>query len=367
MRRPCTVRASPRAACVKHCRCSIGDRRGLRRLRQGSSRADPGAGPGARARRHAWPRRAPAARRAVARHGARDHPRAPDGAPVAPPRAVAPRPSTTSTSPESSRACARCRPMARPRPPTARRRSTGRKSAAAWRLARSASDDPWTGPAHSTHPRRCTPCGSPSRSCATAWNSDGRRRIVGAARAATRLRRFQDLLGEWHDWQMLSSHASRVQGATPVDHEHLADFTTLAARVEDRCRELHARIHERASDTDRACRGDRAEGEPSQRDVTPTNDDPARSGVVSGAPRRGRRAWRRVARRHRPPAHAGRRGKVSQVRGRAWRPSAWRSTSSSRARWCAAGRPRICWRTDCLASRACRSSTRWRQAAGTPR
>jgi CHAD domain-containing protein len=67
-------------------------------------------------------------------------------------------------------------------------------------------------------------------------------KIVGAARAATRLRRFQDLLGEWHDWQMLSSHASRVQGATPVDHEHLADFTTLAARVEDRCRELHAQF-----------------------------------------------------------------------------------------------------------------------------
>ena len=65
-------------------------------------------------------------------------------------------------------------------------------------------------------------------------------RIVGAARAATRLRRFQDLLGEWHDWQMLSSHASRVQGAAPVDHEHLADFTALAARVEDRCRQLHA-------------------------------------------------------------------------------------------------------------------------------
>ena len=39
---------------------------------------------------------------------------------------------------------------------------------------------------------------------------------------------------------MLSSHASRVQGATPVDHEHLADFTALAARVEDRCRALHA-------------------------------------------------------------------------------------------------------------------------------
>ena len=65
-------------------------------------------------------------------------------------------------------------------------------------------------------------------------------RVVGAARAAIRLRRFQDLLGEWHDWQMLSTHASRVQGATPMDHERLADFTALASRVEDRCRALHA-------------------------------------------------------------------------------------------------------------------------------
>lgn len=67
-------------------------------------------------------------------------------------------------------------------------------------------------------------------------------RIVGAARAATQLRRYQDLLGEWHDWQMLSTHASRVQGATPLDHEHLDDFTALAARVEDRCRALHAQF-----------------------------------------------------------------------------------------------------------------------------
>lgn len=65
-------------------------------------------------------------------------------------------------------------------------------------------------------------------------------RVVGAARAATRLRRYQDLLGEWHDWQSLFTQASRVQGATPLDHEHLADFTALASRVEDRCRALHA-------------------------------------------------------------------------------------------------------------------------------
>ncbi len=67
-------------------------------------------------------------------------------------------------------------------------------------------------------------------------------RVVGAARAATRLRRYQDLLGEWHDWQMLSAHASRVQGATPVDHERLADFTALASCAEDHCRALHAQF-----------------------------------------------------------------------------------------------------------------------------
>lgn len=65
-------------------------------------------------------------------------------------------------------------------------------------------------------------------------------RLTGSGRAAVRLRRFQDLLGEWHDWQILSAHAARVQSAMPVDHAHLADFTALAACVEDRCRALHA-------------------------------------------------------------------------------------------------------------------------------
>ena len=41
-------------------------------------------------------------------------------------------------------------------------------------------------------------------------------RVVGAARVSTRLGGFQDLLGEWHDWHMLSTHASRIQGAMPV-------------------------------------------------------------------------------------------------------------------------------------------------------
>jgi CHAD domain-containing protein len=65
-------------------------------------------------------------------------------------------------------------------------------------------------------------------------------RIPNAARQATALRRYQDLLGEWHDWQMLASHAARVQGTIAIDDEALAEFTTLAARVEDRCRALHA-------------------------------------------------------------------------------------------------------------------------------
>jgi CHAD domain-containing protein len=65
-------------------------------------------------------------------------------------------------------------------------------------------------------------------------------RIPHAARQAAGLRRFQDLLGEWHDWQVLASHAARVQGAIAIDDEALAEFTALAARVEDRCRALHA-------------------------------------------------------------------------------------------------------------------------------
>jgi CHAD domain-containing protein len=65
-------------------------------------------------------------------------------------------------------------------------------------------------------------------------------RLPHAAREANSLRRFQDLLGEWHDWQVLSAHAVRVQGAVAIDDDRLAEFTTLSARVEDRCRALHA-------------------------------------------------------------------------------------------------------------------------------
>lgn len=65
-------------------------------------------------------------------------------------------------------------------------------------------------------------------------------RIRHAARQAAGLRRYQELLGQWHDWQVLASHAARVQGAVAIADDRLAAFTTLAARVEDRCRALHA-------------------------------------------------------------------------------------------------------------------------------
>ena len=65
-------------------------------------------------------------------------------------------------------------------------------------------------------------------------------RIRGAAGGAARLSRVQDLLGEWHDWQVLSTHATRIQGAMALDDDHLADFAALSTRIEDRCRALHA-------------------------------------------------------------------------------------------------------------------------------
>jgi CHAD domain-containing protein len=65
-------------------------------------------------------------------------------------------------------------------------------------------------------------------------------RLPHATRQAASLRRYQDLLGEWHDWQVLAGHSMRVQGAVQISDERLAEFTTLSARVEDRCRALHA-------------------------------------------------------------------------------------------------------------------------------
>jgi CHAD domain-containing protein len=65
-------------------------------------------------------------------------------------------------------------------------------------------------------------------------------RLPHATRQAASLCRYQDLLGEWHDWQVLAAHSMRVQGAVEISDERLAEFTTLSARVEDRCRALHA-------------------------------------------------------------------------------------------------------------------------------
>ena len=73
-------------------------------------------------------------------------------------------------------------------------------------------------------------------------------RIPGAAKQAARLKRFQDLLGEWHDWQVLADHAARVQASLPVEDVRMAEFTTLVAHVEDRCRALHADFLMRRSD-----------------------------------------------------------------------------------------------------------------------
>lgn len=73
-------------------------------------------------------------------------------------------------------------------------------------------------------------------------------RIRGVVAQATRLRRFQDLLGEWHDWQVLATIAARVQGSTPVDDHALEDLTALLSRVEDRCRALHAEFLARRDD-----------------------------------------------------------------------------------------------------------------------
>jgi CHAD domain-containing protein len=73
-------------------------------------------------------------------------------------------------------------------------------------------------------------------------------RIPHTARQAAALRRFQDLLGEWHDWQVLAAHASRVQSAIPIEDEALEEFTMLATRVEDRCRALHAEFIARRDD-----------------------------------------------------------------------------------------------------------------------
>jgi CHAD domain-containing protein len=65
-------------------------------------------------------------------------------------------------------------------------------------------------------------------------------RVAGAARAVTRLRQYQDLLGLLHDLQILSSHVARAQARIAVDDPDLAVLSDLLVHLEDRCRELHA-------------------------------------------------------------------------------------------------------------------------------
>jgi CHAD domain-containing protein len=65
-------------------------------------------------------------------------------------------------------------------------------------------------------------------------------KLRGAAQAATRLRRYQDLLGELHDYQVLSSHAARLQSRLPLQDDDIGAISDLLAYVETRCRKLHA-------------------------------------------------------------------------------------------------------------------------------
>ncbi len=73
-------------------------------------------------------------------------------------------------------------------------------------------------------------------------------RMPDSARQAERLKTFQNLLGEWHDWQVLNDHAARVQARVPVEDVRMEEFTTLMAHVEDHCRTLHADFLARRSD-----------------------------------------------------------------------------------------------------------------------
>jgi CHAD domain-containing protein len=64
--------------------------------------------------------------------------------------------------------------------------------------------------------------------------------ISGAARAATRLRRYQDLLGELHDYQVLSAQAARLQSRLALQDDDIGAISDLLTSVETRCRKLHA-------------------------------------------------------------------------------------------------------------------------------
>jgi len=70
-------------------------------------------------------------------------------------------------------------------------------------------------------------------------------RVTGAAAAAARLRKYQDLLGRLHDLQILAAHVARLQARLPVDDEDLGALSDLLVYLEDQCRMLHATFVER--------------------------------------------------------------------------------------------------------------------------
>jgi CHAD domain-containing protein len=65
-------------------------------------------------------------------------------------------------------------------------------------------------------------------------------RMAGAARAASRLRGYQDLLGDLHDHQVLSEHAARLQSRLPLEDDDLGALSDLLAYLETQNRRLHA-------------------------------------------------------------------------------------------------------------------------------
>jgi CHAD domain-containing protein len=65
-------------------------------------------------------------------------------------------------------------------------------------------------------------------------------RIRGTVQAATRLRRYQDLLGELHDYQVLSAQAGRLQSRLPLQDDDIGAISDLMTHVETKCRKLHA-------------------------------------------------------------------------------------------------------------------------------
>ena len=70
-------------------------------------------------------------------------------------------------------------------------------------------------------------------------------RVTGAASAATRLRKYQDLLGRLHDLQILAAHVARLQARLPVHDDDLGALSDLLVYLEDQCRTLHATFVER--------------------------------------------------------------------------------------------------------------------------